>query len=90
MPTPRNPTVHVPVNDDLTSVFHTTTSCPQIPLATEALTRSAARRDGLTECSRCFEARMRRLERHRPVETTSVAHRSVAASVSGFSHFSVE
>lgn len=88
MPTPRNPTVHVPV-DDLESVFHTTTRCPQIPLATEPLTRSAARRDGLVECSRCFEARMRRLE-HRHVETSSLKRRSTATSVSGFSHFAVE
>ncbi|AUV81054.1 hypothetical protein C2R22_04745 [Salinigranum rubrum] len=89
MPTPRNPTVHVPVVADTEHVFHTTTRCPRIPLATEPMTRSAARRGGLVECPRCFETRMQRLERDQPRVTASM-ERSTTTSTSGFSHFVVE
>jgi hypothetical protein len=89
MPTPRNPSVHIPVTTNTEHVFHTTTRCPRIPLATEPMTRSAARRDGLVECPDCFETRMRRLERGQSGVTTSMA-RSSTPSASGFSHFVVE
>jgi hypothetical protein len=98
MSSPRNPTVHVPVAAELESVFHTTTRCPRLPPATEATTRSAARRAGLAECPRCFETRMRRMERERaaasaepsPDARAPDAAESADASVSGFSNFAVE
>jgi hypothetical protein len=92
MSSPRNPTVHVPIEYEYEPVFHTTTRCPRIPPATEALTRSAARREGMSECPRCFEARMRRVEREQSIRVEGRSSRPMKppVSVSGFSDFIVD
>lgn len=90
----RNPTVHVPARYEYEPVFHSTTRCPRFPVATDAMPRSQARREGLSECPRCFEHRMEKTERQQAIRVESVASSMSASSTSGtgsgFSDFVVE
>ncbi len=87
----RNPTVHVPLTTDLDPVFHSTDRCPRLPPTTEAVSRLAARRQGLTECTHCYEHRRQSQECALPVSLSPTANTSISASsVSGFSGFEVE
>jgi hypothetical protein len=58
-----DPSVVVPTAAWLDGVFHTAPNCPRAPSDGTPLSRSAARRDGLTECRRCFERRLAGLKR---------------------------
>jgi hypothetical protein len=87
----RNPTVFVPPTDDLDPVFHSTNRCSRLPYPIETQTRSAARRQGLTECVACYEHRRRSQERALAVSLEPPADSAVSASsTSGFSDFAVE
>jgi hypothetical protein len=91
MRAPRNPTVHVSVEDTLEPLFHSTTRCPLFPWVTESMPRSRARRAGHAECPRCFEVRMQQVEPVGGATVTEGASRPSASSTSasGFSEFSV-
>ncbi|AUV82208.1 hypothetical protein C2R22_11580 [Salinigranum rubrum] len=87
----RNPTVHVPLSTDIDPVFHSTDRCPRLPTATEVVSRLAARRQGLTECTDCYEHRRRSQERALAVDLSSTPTASLSASSeSGFSGFRIE
>jgi hypothetical protein len=63
MTRPHDLTVFVPTTAGLDPTFHTSSRCSGVPSDRTALTRSAARRAGLTKCRRCFERRVARLKR---------------------------